>query len=193
VVFFTIMAIWRIGRVVLREYTTARSQPVDAFLATLDDRVAARVPGTAVFMTSLSTGVPLILDHHIRRIRVLHKHVVLLTIVVDHVPYVALENRLEIEQLPKGFTRVIAHYGFMDEPDVPAMLGDAFTRFALPGKLDDATYYLGRETFLVTAKGQLGPIREGVFAFLSKNAASATSYFGIPSESVVELGTQIDL
>ena len=189
VVFFAIMVMWKLGRGALASYTRERSMPLAKFLAELDDRVTTRVPGTAIFMTSISTDVPLILEHHIRRIHVLHEHVLLLTIAFEHVPYIPAAERVTLEPLGQGFTRVIARYGFMDEPDVPALLRGT----DLPCALEDATYYLGRETFLATDKGQLGRIRESAFAFLSRNAASATSYFAIPPEQVVELGTQIDL
>jgi len=89
--------------------------------------------------------------------------------------------------------RVVAHYGYMDSPDIPAALAAAGLRCPHGIDLTDATYYLGRETFLATAKGKLGPVSEGLFAFLARNAASATSYFAIPSEQVIEIGTQIDL
>ena len=187
--FFGVMVMWKLGRRALSEYTRTHAQPLEAFLATVDQRVAMRVPGTAVFMTSLASDVPLILEHHLRRIGVLHAHVVLLTIVFDHVPNVPPAERLAITPLAHGFTRVVATYGFMDEPDVPALLRTG----GLPCDLADATYYLGRETFLATHAGALGPIRESVFSFLSKNAASATTYFAIPPEQVVEIGTQIDL
>ena len=88
---------------------------------------------------------------------------------------------------------MVAHYGYMDETDIPAALTAAGPRCKLGIDLADATYYLGRETFLATEKGKLGPLSEQVFAFLARNAASATSYFAIPSEQVIEIGTQIDL
>jgi len=187
------MIVWKIGRGVLADYTRARSAPLERFLETVDERVVARVPGTAIFMTSLPSDVPLILEHHIRRIRVLHARVVLLTIAFEHVPYVPERERLDVTELPKGFARVVARYGYMDDCDVPRALGEARRRCAEPFDLDDATYYLGRETFLSTSRGRLGPLRESLFAFLSRNSASATSYFRIPPEHVVELGTQIDL
>jgi KUP system potassium uptake protein len=137
--------------------------------------------------------VPLILEHHLERIHVLHEHVVLLTIVFDHVPYVEPDARCTVEALAKGFTRIVAHYGYMDKTDIPAMLHDAKDRHLLDCDLHDATFYLGRETFLATSKGQLGPLREGLFGFLSRNAVSPTSYFAIPPHQVIELGTQIDL
>jgi KUP system potassium uptake protein len=192
-VFFTIMVMWRIGRTALAAYTRSRSTSQDQFLATLEQRVAVRVPGTAIFMSSFASDMPLILEHHIQRIHALHERVVLLTIMFAHVPYVPADQRVEVTELGKGFVRVIAHYGFMDEADIPSALGAAGRRCEHAIDLADATYYLGRETFLATSKGRLGPISEGLFAFLSRNAASATSYFAIPSEHVVELGTQIDL
>jgi KUP system potassium uptake protein len=144
-------------------------------------------------MSSIATDVPMILEHHIARIHALHEHVVLLTIVFEHVPYVSRDERLEVEQLDKGFTRVVAHYGYMDDTDIPVMLRDATSRHQLRCDLHDATFYLGRETFLATSKGRLGPLREGLFGFMSRNATSVTTYFAIPPHQVVELGTQIDL
>jgi KUP system potassium uptake protein len=141
----------------------------------------------------MASGIPLILEHHIERIRALHERVVLLTIEFAHVPYVRAAERVEIRELDQGFVRVIAHYGYMDETDIPAALATAGPKCKHGIDLADATYYLGRETFLATAKGKLGPISEQLFAFLARNAASATSYFAIPSEQVIEIGTQIDL
>ncbi len=191
--FFTVMVVWRVGRTALAAYTRSHSAPLDRFLATLDQRVAARVPGTAIFLSSMASDVPMILEHHIQRIHALHERVVLLTIVFAHVPYVSAAERVEVHELDKGLVRVIAHYGYMDGTDIPAALVAAGPKCKLGIDLADATYYLGRETFLATAKGKLGPLSEQLFAFLSRNAASATSYFAIPSEQVIEIGTQIDL
>jgi KUP system potassium uptake protein len=191
--FFTVMMVWRLGRTTLAAYTRSHSRPEDQFLATLDQRVAARVPGTAIFLSSMDSGIPLILEHHIERIHALHERVVLLTIAFAHVPYIPAGERVEVHELDRGFVRVIAHYGYMDETDIPAALAAAGPKCTLGIDLADATYYLGRETFLATAKGKLGPLSEQLFAFLARNAASATSYFAIPSEQVIEIGTQIDL
>jgi KUP system potassium uptake protein len=192
-VFFVIMVMWRIGRTALVDYTRSHSTPQDEFLAGVDQRCTIRVPGTAIFMSSLVTDIPFILEHHIRRIHVLHERIVLLTIVFAHDPYVPPAERLELSELGKGFVRIIVRYGFMDKPDIPSALAAAKHSAQLAIDLADATYYLGRETFLATSKGVLGPIRENLFAFLSRNSAGAMSYFGIPPHQVVELGTQIDL
>ena len=192
-VFFVTMVMWRIGRTALADYTRLHSSPQDECLATVDQRVASRVPGTAIFLSSIATEIPLILEHHIRRIHVLHERVVLLTVKFAHVPYVAARERLEVAELGKGFVRIVAHYGFMDKPNIPVVLAGAQRDFGVEVDLAGATYYVGRETFLATGKGRLGPLREGVFAFLSRNSAGPMAYFAIPPEQVVELGTQIDL
>jgi KUP system potassium uptake protein len=190
---FVVMVIWKTGRMALSDYLQDNSTPLDQFLSNLEERVVTRIPGTSIFMASTSNLAPAMLEHHARRIHVLSEHVVLVTVVFDHVPFVSERNRLDVTRLDKGFVRVIAHYGFMQHPVVPEVLAQAKARYDLPLQLEEATYFVGRETFLATAAGKLGPIREGLFAFLSRNAKSATSYFSIPHEQVVELGSQIDL
>jgi KUP system potassium uptake protein len=190
-VFFVVMISWRTGRTALSDYAQEHSMPIEEFLKTVDERLITRVPGTAVFLTS--RDVPLILEHFMRRVRVLHEHVVLLTVAFDHVPYVSADERIEVTDLTKGFSRVRLRYGYIDKVDVPHGLAEASKRCASPFPIDDPTYYIGRETFLATSKGRLGPVRESIFAFLSRNAASAASYLGIPSENVMEIGAQIDL
>jgi KUP system potassium uptake protein len=191
--FLAVMVVWRIGRSVFYDTIIAKSPPMDDFIANLERHCTGRVPGTAIFMASLGQGAPPTLIHHAQRIHVLHEKVVLLTIEFDHVPVVEANTRAKARDLGKGFWRVVAHYGFMEQVDVPALLADVKERFALPIDLEDATYYLGRETFLATEAGEMGAWTEGLFAFLSRNAKSATSYFAIPPKQVVELGTQIDL
>ncbi len=192
-VFFAMMLIWKIGRRALVSYMRERAAPVEKLLATLQGRLSARVPGTAVFLSPTAGYVPMILEQHIKRIKVLHEQVVLLTIVFEHVPTVRGDDRIEVTRHEQGFTSVTARFGYMDKPDVPKVLARAQKKFELPIELHEATYYLGRETLLGTSKGQLGPIRENLFAFLARNAASATSYFQLPADHVIELGTQIDL
>jgi KUP system potassium uptake protein len=144
-------------------------------------------------MASLANGVPPVVVHHVARIRVLHESVVFVTAQVGHTPHVSEKKRTTVEDLGKGFYRVIVRFGFMEQPNIPRALKKAKDRFDLPFDLTDATYYLGRETFLATAKGNMGSISEGLFSFLSRNAKSASTHFNIPPEQVVELGTQIDL
>lgn len=187
------MLTWRRGRLLLAEYIVRRSPPMDEFLVGLSERLVARIPGTGVFMASNSGRVPPILFHHAQRLRVLHDTVILFTVVSEHVPVVAEEDRLEVVPLGQGIHRVIARCGFMEVPAVPELLAEAASGHALPAELGSITYYLGRETFVASGGGKMGRWSEAFFAFLARNAQPATAYFGIPHEQVVELGTQIDL
>jgi KUP system potassium uptake protein len=114
---------------------------------------------------------------------------VLVTVATDHVPYVKAADRARFEGLGEGFFSVGIHAGFMERPDVPRLLAG----IGLPVDLEDATYFLGRETFVVGKGGKMGFLSEGLFALLSRNSRSATSWFGIPPDQVVELGMQMDL
>jgi KUP system potassium uptake protein len=188
-----VMITWKTGRALLGEYFVANLVPLESFLANLEAHVASRVPGAAVFMASNPKGAPPVMVHHAKRIKVLHETVVLLSVVFEHVPSVSRAERLKVEELGKGFYRVVARYGFMQTPDVPELLAEAVAVARLPVELREVTYYLGRETFLATGNGKMGKWSEHLFSFLSKNARTATKYFGLPAEQVVEIGTQIDL
>jgi KUP system potassium uptake protein len=189
--FFAVMVIWRIGRRHLRDLIVQRSPPLKSFLK--DCTRLVRVPGAAVFMASLSEGVPPVMQQHAERIGCLHETIFLVTVHVEHAPTVSASERMKTESLGHGIYRVIAHYGFMETPIVPDLLAAAVKTLGLDVDPKKVTYYLGRETFLATEKGKMGPVIERIFAFMARNARTATSYFAIPSEQVVELGSQIDL
>jgi KUP system potassium uptake protein len=191
-VLLAIMVIWKRGRTIMAEYL-ARAPALSELPDVVESRLVARVPGCAVFLVSNATSIPPILLHHVSRIRVLHETVVLLTIVTDRVPFVDEEARCELKDLSRGYFQIIAHYGFMERPDVPAVLAQAAARHQLSIGLGDATYYLQRETFLATDLGKMGHITETVYAFLARNARDAAQHLQVPPRQVVELGTQIDL
>ena len=203
IVFLTAMLVWKIGRGHLADQLRAKSPPLAEFLARLPEPDAPiaepkrgeviRVPGTGVFMASMADGVPPVLVHHVERLGVVPKSVVLLTIAFEHVPYVDDARRVVVDPLGKGFVRVVGRYGFMENADVPALLARAAGDASFAPDLDDLTYFLGRETFVASEKGKMGPLSEGLFALLSRNSRSATAYFSIPPEQVMEIGTQIDL
>ncbi len=191
--FFVVMIVWKMGRTHLGDYFAERSPPLSSFLESLARRVSARTPGTSVFLASSATGTPPVLFHHVERLRVLQERVVLLTITTEHIPVAPRAGRVKVEDIAPGVYRVIAKCGFMESPQVPALLTQAIEEGLLPIQMDDVTYYLGRETFIAGAKGKMGPWTESLFAFLNRNAHSAPMYFGVPAEKVVELGVQIDL
>ena len=189
---FVLMVIWKTGRRIYREHVAAICPPIEQFLAKLPGKLAARIPGSAVFLSGPGVGTPLVLVHHVQRIRALPECVVLLSMQVTHTPREDAGG-IRSESLGQGFYRVVVPLGFMDIPDVPRALSLAVERFALPLALSDTTYYVGRETFLATSAGRMGRLSERLFAFLARNADSAPAHFGIPPEQVVEIGSQIDL
>jgi len=190
---FFLMVIWKRGRAFYVEAIAKRVPPLDTFLAEIDKKCVVRVPGTAVFLTSHSTQTPSVLVHHLQHNKMLHKTVILLTVNTVHVPRVSLDAALAFQDLGHGFHRLVVQSGFMQTPNIPALLSFAAAKHKLAIDFADTSYYLGRETFLATDKGKMGRFTETLFGFMSRNAAPATAYFGLPPERVVEIGLQIDL
>ena len=151
-----------------------------------------RVPGTAVFMTLSPEGTPPTLLHHIKHNHVLHEKVVLLSIISKDTPTVPADERIKLTDLGQGFYRVEAFYGFMQKPNVPQIM-KMVAQYGLVTDPMTTTFYLGRETLLTGGKSKMMRWRKAIFAFMSRNAGNPTSYFGIPANRVVELGTQIEL
>ena len=193
VAFFGVMMIWRRGRTVLAERLVSVAPPMEQFMARLDEDCRARVPGTCVFLTAQQSAAPPVLVNYVRRVKSLPERVVLLTLVTDHVPRVPLGTDAGIEPIGRGIYRGVVHSGFMEEARVAERLKHAIATAGLELNLDDATYYLGRETFLQAPGGEMGRFTETVFAFLHKNASAPYNYFGLPAEQVVEIGMLIDL
>jgi KUP system potassium uptake protein len=168
------------------------------FLDDIGRNPRTRVSGTAVFMTSEPTGVPTVLLHHLKHNKVLHDQVILLSILSDDIPEVSDAERLTVDPLEHGFYRVTARYGFMEKPDVKELLA-LCNQQGIRARPLETTYYLGRERLipLRRKRGESGMHlalwRKKLFAFMSRNAISATEYFGIPPNRVVELGTQVEI
>jgi KUP system potassium uptake protein len=189
---FTVMTTWRRGRAELAKWLTSATMPTDLFLTDIAQQKPHRVPGTAVFMTSLPDGIPAVLLHHLKHNKVLHEQVVLLSIQTEDVPVVGGKDRVQVEPLGHGFYRVNAHYGFMQSPNVLKTLRRASLQ-GLPFDPASTSFYLGRETLLTSGKSPMARWRKKLFAFLARNARTATAYFGLPPNRVVELGTQVEL
>ena len=189
---FTLMTTWKTGRRLVAERLTARSVPLPEFMRAVEAARPLRVPGTAVFMTAQPTGTPPALSHNLRYNKVLHQHVVVLTVATAQIPHVAPEDRLSIEALGHGLYNVRVQYGFMEDPDVPAALEQARERGLFLDD-DDLTYFLGRETIIVTRKKGMALWRERLFVLMARNAVRATAFFRLPPERVVELGVQVEM
>jgi KUP system potassium uptake protein len=182
---------WRRGRSVLWDKLYGRQPAVAAFIAGLDPGLI-RVRGTAVYMTGHPEAVPTALMHNIEHNQVLHERAVLMTVRIQDIPHVPEERRLEVAELGAGFFRVVVSYGFMDQPDIPRALELCRAR-GLQADPARTSYFIGRETLIPTPRPPMGPVEARVFAFLSAGSLSATAYFGIPPERVVELGTQLEI
>jgi KUP system potassium uptake protein len=185
-----VMVDWRVGRAALADHIASVSPPLVDFVHDFEAKYhPVRTPGTAIFMSSHPDGTPPILVTHARRIQALRENLVLLTVATEHIPYVDEKERITTKDMGRKVWQVIIRTGYMESPNVPKLLA----RASLPCDLTDATYYLGRETFLAGKGGKMGVVSESLFSFLSRNAKRATEYFSIPPEQVVELGMQIDL
>jgi KUP system potassium uptake protein len=188
---YVLMSTWKKGRDLLNRIMKQGSLPMDLFLADVAKRKPYRVPGTAVFMTSASEGAPVVLLHHLKHNKVLHEQVILMSIQTLEVPEVNRDRRLSIQELGHGFYRVIARFGFMETPNIPQILAVCSQR-GLATRANETSFFLGRERLIVGGSFPMARWRKKLFVFLSRNARSATEYFGIPPNRVVELGAQIE-
>jgi KUP system potassium uptake protein len=189
---FTVLTTWKRGRGEIGRLLADGSLPIDLFLQDLAMQKPHRVEGTAVFMTSASKGVPPVLLHHFKHNRTLHKRVVLLSIAAEKRPEVPNQERLEISDLGQGFYRVVAHFGFIETPRISQVL-DLCREQGLDFQMQTTTFVLGRETLLISGRTKMATWRKRLYRFLARNAPSATAYFEIPPNRVVELGVQIEL
>ena len=188
---FTVLTTWRRGRKLVGEEMRKLNVPLDVFIEGTGDYVQ-RVEGNAIFMTGSTDGVPPALLHNLKHNKVLHEKVVMVTVRTANTPYVPEIERIYYSDLGKGFHRVIIQYGFMEDPNVPAALR-LCSRFGHEFEELETSYYVSRETIVPNlARGLIG-WRARLFSLMSKNATSATDFFRIPSNRVVELGTQLVL
>ena len=189
---FVIFSTWKRGRDLVRIRMSDDAMELKAFTASLDEGGVDRVEGTAIFLVSDSKYVPQALLHSLKHYKVIHKHVIFLNVQLDTVPYVSNANRIEIEQLSSTFWNVNMHFGFKDDINIP----DALKHCKIPGvsfDLMDTSYFLGRETLIPKIKSDMAYWRELLFVFMYRNSDSATSFYRLPSNRVVELGSQVVL
>jgi KUP system potassium uptake protein len=204
---YALMTTWNRGRARLAALVRENTLPMDLFLTDVARRRPHRVPGTAVFLTSDPQGAPPVLLHHLKHNKVLHEKVMLLSVLTEEIPQVDEEERVECRELGEGFYQVVAHFGFMETPDVPAVLNALSSPSRngrpVPVKVMETTFYLGRETLIITqqdrarsaapvgdggAPGKMSRWRKKLFILMTRNARSATAFFGLPPNRVVELG-----
>ena len=190
---FLIMSTWKTGRRLVWERLRISAMPAVKFVADMAKKDPLRVAGTAVYMASSPHTTPMALLHNLKHNKVLHKRVVFFTICVDEDPVVDKAHRLEVERMESGFWRVQAHYGFMETPNIQAILRQC-AEHDLEFHEMDTTFFLSRETVIPKAdNGGMNIWQEHMFAIMVRNALSATAYFRLPANRVVELGMQVEI
>ena len=189
---FTLLTTWKRGRSILLQRLLQETMPVDLFIASVTESPPVRVPGTAVFLTSTEGRVPHALLHNLKHNKVLHERVVLLTLKTRDIPVVSRGDRLKVRDLGCNFHQIEAFYGFMEDQDIPALLEECERR-GIPFDMMDTSFFASRETLIPSVAPGMALWREKLFVSMSKNATKATEYFRIPTNRVVELGTQVEL
>jgi KUP system potassium uptake protein len=191
-VVFTLLTTWKRGRALLMDKLSQDALPLDVFIQSIEVAPPTRVEGTAVFMTSTPDRVPHALLHNLKHNKVLHERVIFLTVVMRDIPYVEPAARMEIKSLGCDFFQFLAYYGFKEDPDVPELLEQSGRRgFAFD--MMETSFFVSRETLIPTVSPGMALWRERLFASMSKNAVKASEFFQIPTNRVVELGTQVEL
>jgi KUP system potassium uptake protein len=188
---FTLLTTWARGRALMIDRMREAAMPVKVFVQSAVSS-ATRVGGTAVFMTSSAEGVPHALLHNLKHNKVLHERIILLTVKIADMPYVNEERRMTFDDLGQGFYRMIINYGFMEDPDVPAVLSQT-TKCGAQFKMMDTSFFLARQTLLASSRPGMAIWREKLFAWMLRNAESAMEFFKLPTNRVVELGSQVEI
>ena len=192
VIGFTLMSTWKSGRQRLRQRLITSLLPIEDFLKDVEMSAPHRVPGTAIFLAGNPDGTPAALTHNFKHNKIIHKRVVLLTILTEEIPFVDNEYRVSVVELGQGFYRVLGRFGFMEEPNAEEIL-----KLCKPHGLNfremETTFFLSRETVIASKRRGLARWRKHLFALLARNAQPANAYFGLRPNRVVELGVQVEI
>jgi KUP system potassium uptake protein len=189
-----LMLTWRQGQQISEKARSKLRESEKEFVANLLARPPVRLPGTAAFLTSGTVGIPLTLSHHLKHIYALHERVLLVAVLTSEEPHVGEDGRAEIQDLPADLNRVILRYGFMETPSIPEGLRLAQDQALSCGSLSKISYYIGRETIIPTEHiPGIWVWREGLYAFMLRNAERSAAYFCIPATQVVEMGIEIEV
>jgi KUP system potassium uptake protein len=191
-VVYLLMTTWKRGRETVLGIMHDNALPLPLFLEDIRRRQPSRVQGTAVFMTSDPGGAPVVLLHHLKHNKVLHEKVIIMSISGEEIPQVRPDHRSEVKELGSGFYLVTGRYGFMESPDIPALLSTLGAQ-GLEAKPMETSFFLGRETLLPTGNSRLSRWRKKLFILMARNAQSATAFFNLPPNRVVELGAQVQI
>jgi KUP system potassium uptake protein len=191
---YFIMVVWHVGAEAVAKRLRETVMPIDKFMANIKERRIPRVPGTAVFLTRTRRGAPPVMVWHVKHNRALHEHLFVLNVVTQSVPWIRNADRLTVEKIAPNFWRGRARYGFMERPDIPALLRQAHDTLDCKVTLDDITYYVGHETIVPREDERALPRwLEALFAMMQRNTVHVSSFFRLPPEQVVEIGREISI
>ena len=192
---YIVMLTWRRGREILFQRLRSSALPLEPFLDTLFRDPPVRVPGTAIFLTATPDVVPHAFLHNLNHNKVLHERVVFLTVVVKEVPWVPFNERVDIQPLGHDCYRLTLSFGFKNRTDVSRALTELCREQGLEINMMETSFFLSRETLIPVAHvpGGMALWRERLFATMARNAGSAVEYLNIPTNRVIELGTQVEI
>ena len=188
----TVMLTWRRGARILAAKTRRLEMPVEELIKLLEKKPPPRVPGTAVFLTAAPESAPTALLHSLKHYKVLHENNVILTIIVENFPRVAIQDRVEMEPIGAHFMRVVLHFGFMESPNIPKALAVA-RKVGWSFDIMSTSFFLSRRVVRPDARSGMPVWQDKLFIFLAQNADDASSYFQLPTDRVVEIGTQVSV
>ncbi len=189
---YYLMMTWRKGKIIIGKRFEKDLLPLPLFFADIITSNVPRVKGTAIFMTSLTNVAPPVLLHHYKHNKVLHERVIFLGIKSEMIPEVPALERIQITDLHNGFWQITARYGFMETPSMYEII-ERVKQKGMEFHLHQTSFYLGRESLVVTNKSGMSILRKRIFKFMSRNAPDATAYYGIPPNRVIELGAQFEI
>ncbi|HOY70620.1 MAG TPA: potassium transporter Kup [Methylotenera sp.] len=184
---------WKQGREILLKNMHENDPKLEDFVKSLHNNIKPRVERTAVFLCRNPETVPQALMHNLKHNQVLHQTNIILSVVFAEAPTVPLDARLEVNEIGAGFWKVVVHFGFMENPNIPKAL--AQLQLSQESTIDPFTtsYFASRETIVSGPGGKMAKWRDDLFGFMSRNAGSVVSYFNIPSNSVIELGARVNI
>lgn len=188
---FVMLTTWATGRKIMRRYLSVGAMELDLFIRSTSGSVR-RIPGTAVFLSSSSEGVPPALLHNVKHNKVLHERVIILTVITESVPHCPVQDHIEVKDEGSGFYRMRLRHGFMEEVDIPETLKTVTTCGAPIGSMD-TSYFLSRQTLIASRKPGMAIWREKLFAWMIRNSATPMEFFNLPTNRVVELGSQVEI
>ncbi len=188
---FLLLTTWAKGRRIMRAYLREGAMELDLFIRSAGASLK-RVPGTAIFLSSTTDGVPPALLHNVKHNRVLHERIIILTVRTEAVPHLPLEGRTSATDHGQGFYRLVLRHGFMEDVDIPAAM-KAVQDCGGPINVKDTSYFLSRQTLIPSERPGMAIWREKLFAWMIRNAESPMSFFKLPTNRVVELGSQLEI